>query len=71
MERLKRNTRVARRIHQISGLTLDCYFSASKMRWLYDHRCRMPQVSAREAATYGHSRHMADLEAKWRLTLDN
>ena len=42
MERMKRNTRVARRIHRISGLTPDCYFSASKMRWLYDHvaECR-------------------------------
>jgi glycerol kinase len=42
MERLKRDTRVTRRVHQISGLTPDCYFSASKMRWLYDHvaECR-------------------------------
>jgi glycerol kinase len=35
MERLKKNAGAARRIHRISGLTPDCYFSASKMRWRY------------------------------------
>jgi glycerol kinase len=42
MERLKNNSGAARRIHRISGLTPDCYFSASKMRWLYDNvdECR-------------------------------
>jgi glycerol kinase len=42
MERLKRNAHVTRRMHRISGLVPDCYFSASKMRWLYDHiaECR-------------------------------
>jgi glycerol kinase len=42
MDRLKRKTRAARRIHRISGLVPDCYFSASKMRWLYDNvaECR-------------------------------
>jgi glycerol kinase len=42
MERLKKNAGAARRIHRISGLTPDCYFSASKMRWLYENveECR-------------------------------
>lgn len=37
VDRIKRNTHLARRIHRTSGLIPDCYFSASKMRWLYDH----------------------------------
>ena len=42
IERLKRKAGVARRIHRISGLVPDCYFSATKMRWLYDNvaECR-------------------------------
>lgn len=37
MERVARGAAAARRIHRVTGLTPDCYFSASKLRWLYDH----------------------------------
>jgi glycerol kinase len=40
MERLARDCAAARLIHRVTGLAPDCYFSASKMRWLYE---RVPE----------------------------
>lgn len=42
VDRVKRDGKLSRRIHRISGLVPDCYFSASKIRWIYDHtpECR-------------------------------
>jgi glycerol kinase len=37
MEALARDETVARRIRELTGLTPDAYFSASKIRWLLDH----------------------------------
>jgi len=41
VDRLRSDSRLVKRVHRTTGLVLDCYFSASKMRWLYDHvrRC--------------------------------
>lgn len=36
VQRLKKHP-IATRIPRLTGLVLDCYFSASKMRWLYQH----------------------------------
>ncbi len=42
MERLARDRSTARWIQDLTGLVPDCYFSASKLRWLWDHvpECR-------------------------------
>ncbi len=42
MERLARDRPTARWIRHLTGLVPDCYFSASKLRWLWDHvpQCR-------------------------------
>lgn len=37
MEALGRDEKTAARIRQLTGLTADAYFSASKLRWLLDH----------------------------------
>lgn len=36
VERIRRDEALSQRIHQITGLIPDAYFSASKMRWLYE-----------------------------------
>ncbi|HYO83269.1 MAG TPA: FGGY family carbohydrate kinase, partial [Bryobacteraceae bacterium] len=42
VERMKSDRRVGREVHRTTGLVLDSYFSATKMKWIYDNmpECR-------------------------------
>jgi glycerol kinase len=47
MERMARDEAVARRVSEITGLRLDAYFSAGKIRWLLDNVPRAQPLLAR------------------------
>ena len=62
-ELLKQDTAFTRYVKEHTGLLIDAYFSATKIRWMLDNVPGAPGEGRGGAAVVRHGGHLADLEA--------